>query len=393
MRDETSHVGPQALIFGAGRIGRGFLGQLLHRGGYAVHFVDGAPSLVAALAERGCYRIDIAGRPELNETIPVAGSCTLTDVTRLRELVQHADLLACAVGAGNLAALAATVGPALAGRTKPVNWLICENAEKPAQTLRTGLVAAGVDATWATEQLGLVETQVLRSGMDAEPATLAIDPLAVRMQDWWTLPCDADAFRGGVPPVPGLEPRRPFANELTRKVFTFNGLNGPIAYLGARAGHHLLHESAHDPRLQALFAQVKDEANYGLVREFGVDPGEQVCFQELAWKKYRDPTLADPIARHARDSARKLGPTERLVGPAMLCLRHGRQPLGYAAAIAAAIGYWGAADDLGSARVQADLAAGGVEAVLRAHCQLDPSGGLGLLVMRAWPDIEHQGKS
>ena len=376
-----------AVIFGAGRIGRGFLGQLLHRGGYAVRFVDGAAALVAALAESGRYRIDIAGRPDLTETIPVTGTCLLGDAARLRELVQGADLLACAVGAGNLAALAAAVGPALAGRERPVDWLICENAEGPAATLRAGLLDAGVAADFVARHLGLVETQVLRSGMDAEPAILAVDPLAVRMQDWWTLPCDAEAFRNGVPPIPGLEPRAPFAHELQRKVYTFNGLNGPIAYLGARAGHRLLHESAHDPRLQALFAQVKAEANHGLIGEFHVDSIEQARFQELAWSKYRDPALADPIARHARDSARKLGPAERLIGPAALCLKHGREPVAYAAAIAAAIAYAGAPDDAGSARVQASLSGGGIDAVLREHCCVDPLTRLGLLIQRAWHEV------
>lgn len=384
---------PEILVLGAGRIGRGFIAQLFHRAGWRLSFADANPALVVRLRAERRYRVQIAGRPEGDEWLPVHDAVDLADAAGLAAAVARADLLACAVGAGNLAALCAAVAPALAARDRqhPLDWLICENADRPAAGIRAALGAAADPATaaWIAQRLGLVETQVLRSGMDADPALRAREPLALRMHDWWTLPCDADAFRGPVPAVPGLQPRPRFANELQRKIYTFNGLNGPICYLGAAHGHRLLHEAAHDPALAAVLADVRAESAHGLVAEFGFDPAEQAAFAGLAWAKYSDPALADPIDRNARDSARKLGARERLVGPALLCLRHGREPRGYAAAVAAALAYRGQPDDAGTARVQADLAALGPAGTLARHAGIAADHPFTTLVAAAWTAAGH----
>lgn len=326
--------------------------------------------------------MDVAGRPDATERIFVQDALVLTDPS-LAAAVARADLIACAVGASNLAAVANALAAHLPARLArgPLDWLICENADQPAATLRQALGGlAGL-----ADRLGLIETQVLRSGMDADPAVLAVDPLAVKVSDWWTLPCDADAFRGPVPAIPGLSPRRHFGNELLRKIYTFNGLNGPIAYLGWTRGHRLMDRAANDPALQDLLRQVHAESAHGLLAAYGFDPVEHAAFQQIAWDKYRNPALADAIERNARDSARKLGVRERLVGPALLALEHGRSPRGYAAAIAAALAYDGS-DDAGTRQVRAAVAAGGPALALERCAGLPGSHPLVALVAAAWQD-------
>jgi mannitol-1-phosphate 5-dehydrogenase len=383
---------PEILVCGAGKIGRGFIGQLFHRAGWSVRFVDGVAAVVDGLNRERRYRVDIAGRPELTEYIPVAGACRLDDAAALAAAVARADLIACAVGAPNLAGLAKALAPALRRRdlAKPLDWLICENADKPAETLRKTLLegAEPALAEFVASRLGLVETQVLRSGMPADPEIAAREPLAVKMHDWWTLPCDAEAFRGAIPQVEGLRPRANFGNELTRKIYTFNGLNGPISFLGWANGYRVLHEAARAEALQPLLRGVAEESGHGLIREFGFDPEEHRAFQRIAWEKYRDASLADAIERNARDSARKLGARERLLGPATLCLKHGREPVAYAAAIAAAIAYDGS-DDAGTRAVRETLAREGAAGVLARHCGLAPDAPLARLVLDAWTRRAH----
>ena len=50
-----------ALIFGAGNIGRSFIGQLFATAGYAVTFVDVNEALVAELNRQGRYRLEVRG--------------------------------------------------------------------------------------------------------------------------------------------------------------------------------------------------------------------------------------------------------------------------------------------------------------------------------------------
>ena len=55
----------KAIHFGAGNIGRGFIGLLLSKAGYEVTFVDVAEALVNDINERGQYYVEIVGdQPE-----------------------------------------------------------------------------------------------------------------------------------------------------------------------------------------------------------------------------------------------------------------------------------------------------------------------------------------
>ena len=49
----------QAIMIGAGNIGRGFIGALLEKSGWHVTFADVAENLIAAVNQRGSYTVHI----------------------------------------------------------------------------------------------------------------------------------------------------------------------------------------------------------------------------------------------------------------------------------------------------------------------------------------------
>lgn len=376
----------EVLIIGAGKIGRGFLAHLFYRSGYLVWFLDSSAEMVNRLRSEKRYRIDIAGATEDQvEYIGIAGAFTPDETNAVAALVSRIDIMASSVGAANLKGLAIFMQKILltVGRTRTLNWIICENANDPASLIRSLLLR---EATLPLQQfvqncLGLIETQVLRTGMEARREVAEKEPLALRMQDWWTLPLDADAIVGTLPEVEGFLPRHQFAFELTRKLYTFNGTNAAIAYLGWANGYQILHESAR--AFPHFFSQLQEESAHGLIGEFGLDEEEQRAFIAMAIKKYRDPALNDQVERNARDSMRKLARMERLVGPAMLCQKHGRVPEAFAIAIAAAYFYRGSADE-GTCKVQELVSAHGIEAALKEVSGLEPEDELFARVVEAY---------
>jgi len=376
----------EVLIVGAGKIGRGFIGQLFYRSRYKLWFVDSSAEVVTLLNNEKKYRIDIA-KEAVDETeyIELEGAFTLEQLSEIQEVVNRISIMVTSVGAGNIEKTAAFFKNILLNRDleKSLNWLICENANSPADQIRSMLLK---DCTFpfkefVTHKLGLIETQVLRTGMMAKEEILKHEPLAVRMQDWWTLPMDKDAIVGSLPAVKGFKPKTNFKNELIRKLYTFNGTNGPISYIGWANGYKILHESA--LAFRDFFDEIQKESAHGLIHEFGIAEKDQKEFMGLAMKKYTDPSLNDSIERNSRDLRRKVSKDERLVGPALLCLKHGRKPVAYAKAIAAAYSYDGSEDE-GTKVVVQMIREKGIEETIQKYSELTKDNELFQLVLTAY---------
>ncbi len=376
----------EVLIIGGGKIGRGFIAQLFYRSGYKIWMLDASKEIVELLNKEKRYRIDLAGeKDDLTEYITVEAAFTLDEKEKVAAVISNIDIMVSSVGAANIEKVATYIRDILveSGRRDVLNWIICENANNPAKKIKDVLLQdAEVEFTeLVTAKLGFVETQVLRTGMTAKEEVLIKEPLALRMQDWWTLPLDKDAFVGPIPDVKGFVPKTNFSNELLRKIYTFNGTNGPIAYVGWANGYKILHESA--LAYPQFFHEIQEEAAFGLINEFGLDEKEQREFMALAMKKYTDPALNDQIERNANDSKRKLSKEERLVGPALLCLKYGREPFTYAKAIAAAY-YYNGSTDPGTREVQETVKQSGIEAAVKKYSSIDETSPLYHLILESY---------
>ena len=131
----------KSVHFGAGNIGRGFIGQLLHESGYDITFVDVRDDVVDALKTEGGYEVILADEGE--EHIPVDRVTALHSVNQADEVVQRlaeADLITTAVGPSVLPVLAPAIAKGLVERERrggaPVNVIACENMVGASQALR-----------------------------------------------------------------------------------------------------------------------------------------------------------------------------------------------------------------------------------------------------------------
>jgi mannitol-1-phosphate 5-dehydrogenase len=269
-----------------------------------------------------------------------------------------------------------------------LNIVCCENWRQPAEMLREALKArlADEDRAYLAERVGIAEATVLRSCIEPTEAQRAADPLALQVQDYWELQIDAAALAEPLPAIMGLKPVERFHAALERKLFTYNAGNAVIGYLGARRGHHFLHEAATDPQILAVARGVYAEAGAAICAKHGYTREEQAAFAEQSLAKYQDAKIADPVERQVRDPIRKLGRHDRLIGPACLALEYGIRPWNLALAIAAALQYDNPHDPA-AARLQRMMAEAGVDAVLREVCGIAPEGELAQLVKARLPDV------
>ena len=385
------------VIFGAGKIARGFIGHLLHLSGLPFVFVEKNDELADLINDRGRYTVNVLGAPERSTTVKNARALKFSDREEIASAIAGAELVFTAVGGKNLAEIAPFLAQGIelrakAANPKSLNIITCENWKQPAKFLREeiGKIIAPGAAGYLKEHTGAAEAVVMRSAIEPDAEALALDPLAVNVQDYWELPVDASGIAGVIPDFPGLKLTHDFAGFLERKFYTYNAANATVSYIGVLLGHKKIADAAHDGRVLEILYGVYEETSAALSAKHNFPIEEQRAFAKTSLAKLQDRTIVDNIERNARDPIRKLGPDDRLVGSARLVLEHGLPPHNLATSIAAAIHYTEPADPF--AHELEDMRNGeGVDAVLSNVCGLDPQGELGALVKKKIGELKKRG--
>ncbi len=108
---------PVAVHFGAGNIGRGFIGAVLQDAGYFVIFADVNPHLIHALNETGSYTLTELGVDATKKTYTHYRA--LHSVEQRSELIGQlakAEIITASVGANILPLIAPVISEGLAAR-------------------------------------------------------------------------------------------------------------------------------------------------------------------------------------------------------------------------------------------------------------------------------------
>jgi len=370
-----------AVHFGAGNIGRGFLGQLYWQSGWETVFVDVVEEVVTALNARGGYDIQIID--EQCETIAIdhVRAINARDKEAVAEALATCDLASTAVGVRALR----HVVPALAAGTarraersgEPLNIVVCENLLDAAETLRAMVLAAVREPARAfvRDRVGFVSTVVSRMVPVVPPEVRARDPLYIAVEAYATLPVDGTAFVGPPPAIRGMAPVPNIAAHEERKLFCHNCGHALCAYAGHRRGLALIADAIVEPAVRGLATGGLAETGRALIAKHGFDPAEHQAHVDDLLRRFANRALGDTVARVARDPIRKLGPQDRLVGAAQLCLDNSVEPLHIIGGIRAALAYDNP-EDPQAVRLQEILRLDGLDAVLQGVCGLKPEGEL-----------------
>ncbi|GHU70209.1 mannitol-1-phosphate 5-dehydrogenase [Clostridia bacterium] len=334
-------------MYGAGSIGRGFIGQLLSESGYEVVFIDVDAALVSRLNADGRYPLRLVGSGTDAELfVKNVRAVNGRDATAAAHEIATADIMATAVGANILPYIAPVIAQGLALRWEsnnviPLNILICENLIDANKALES-LLLNHIDKHWHDafpQCVGLVEVSVGRMVPVPSKLIQGDNPLRVLAEPYSLLPVDKDGIRGGIPDIKGLLPYSPFQFYIERKLYMHNMSHAVLSYLGAAAGHEFVWQAARDTSITRVTADALNEAAQGLSSKFNVPIGELDEFARDLLKRYDNPALGDTIGRVCRDPLRKLALEDRLIGAARMCLSQGIQPRNIMTGIGAALLY------------------------------------------------------
>ena len=371
------------LQFGAGNIGRSFIGQLFARAGWAVTFVDIDARIVAELNRRRCYPVVIKHPDGREERIEVTGVDAIhgTDRQAVVEAVRSADLIATSVGTGALPRVTEVIAEGLQLRGSSVSIILAENIRNGATVVREQLQQHLPHDSAVLSRTGLVETSIgkmvpLMTEVDREA-----DPLQVFAEPYNTLILDRLGFRGPVPAVAGITAVDNITAYVDRKLFIHNMGHAACAYLGYREDPDVLFvwQALAIGSVQRTVRAAMQQSAAALASTYpnDLDPeGLEEHISDLL-SRFANRSLGDTVYRVGRDLPRKLHKSDRLIGAMLLAQRMECPYDRIMEATAAALSFR-ARDESGQLYpsdqrfLEQDLPRG-VPHVLRSVCELNPA--------------------
>lgn len=386
----------QVIIWGAGRIGRGFAADLFFGAGYHITFVDVSQSLIEQLNRAGRYTIVRAEDAQRRDDLIVHGYAALatTQVDSVSTVVAQTDLMALSVFPRDFGAVVEQMVPGLqrrhAGRPEaPLDIILCTNLAHAAVEFRARLneLLPAELRELAAQRIGVVESLVMRMVADPPAEDQKREPLLVWTNGNAEFPVDRHAFRGRVPHVAGLRLVDDMRAEEMRKLYTYNTCHAALAYLGALRGHDLIVDCLADPDVRAQAEGVLEEASRALQAEYGFEAQDMQAWVDKVLRQTDNPTLGDRVSRHGADPRRKLRRSDRLIGPLLLARRHHVGAPTLTRATAAAFLFQNPCDP-GAVEVQQRVSQAGIESAVRDLCELTESeADLGAAIVDAYRDL------
>lgn len=375
----------EAVHFGAGNIGRGFIGLLLYQSGYDTTFVDVNDEIIRAINEKKQYSVVLAA--EDKKTITVKNISAINSVSNPEEAaraIAEADIITTAVGPNVLPIISKLIAQGLRERVKtnkqPLNIIACENMVGGTKLLKENIYqhCTSEEKAILNEMIGFPNAAVDR----IVPNQTNEELLQVLVEPYYEWVVEAPAIKGEKPPINGIT----FVEDLTpyieRKLFTVNTGHAAAAYVGYHLGYRTIIDAMKDVRVSDTIQGALRESGEALIQTYQFDREEHEKYIETIISRFTNPFISDEVTRVARGPLRKLGARDRLVRPAVMYMEAtGKVPVYLAKVIAAALAFNHEADEE-AVQLQEMIANQGVEATLHEISGLEAGHPLVAAVLR-----------
>jgi mannitol-1-phosphate 5-dehydrogenase len=311
------------VLFGAGKIGRSFIGQLFSIGGYEVVFIDIYKPVIDELNLRGNYNIII--KSERDEIINIRNvrGVHADDEHKVVHEVATAGILAVSVGLNGLKKIFPMLAKGLLERYKTDNKyaldiVIAENMRNADALFHSELEKLLPEFYPIDNLLGLIETSIGKMVPIMQKKDIQEDMLQIFAEPYNTLILNKKGFKNPIPDIKGLAPKENMKAWVDRKLFIHNLGHSAASYIGY----------VHNPGFIYLYEALAIREVFDQVRAIMVQSSE-VLFHKYPddftrkdlndhiddlLSRFQNKALGDTIFRVGSDLFRKLGPEDRLCG-------------------------------------------------------------------------------
>lgn len=314
-----------AIQFGAGNIGRGFIGMLLAQAGYKVVFADVNPVIIDRLIADKSYIVQVRDVDSKDYEITNIDA-VYSNGPEIIDEIAKAEILTTAVGLVILPRIAPAIADGIKKRIADgsetyLNIIACENAIRASSQLKDHIYAllSDEEKAYCDKYIGFPDCSVDR----IVPPIRNEVPTTVVVENYYEWNVEKASFKGEIPEIPGMNLADNLDAYIERKLFTLNTGHCITAYFGVLKGLPTIKEAIENPEIYALVHEAMEQSGAGLVKKHGFDAEAHAAYIEKIIKRFKNPYLEDDVTRVGREPLRKLSPTDRLVKPTMTALGFG----------------------------------------------------------------------
>ena len=365
----------RAVVYGAGKLVRCFISQILHASGYEIVFLELGKDLVRMLNEAKRYPVRLVTNDETKEFY--IDNFRAEDSSQpgiaAKEMLE-ADLMVTSVGARNLQYIAQPIAEGLKARIDagkaPLNIILAENLNDSGHYMREQVCKYLDEVTIEKldANVGFIEASIGRMVPELAKGE-ADDPLLVRGEPYEILQIDGAAVVGKKPELVNTLFCDPIEPYIQRKLFVHNMCHCACAYLAA-GKYEFIHEAMCDPAIRYLVEQAGLVGVRSIAAEGKMSYDSLLDFLIKLQYRFSNVNLRDTIARVGADPVRKLGNDDRITGLYRLAKKHGVDVSFLMPVYAAALCYRNEADKA-SVQVNDDYKTSCVKETLKKYTGID----------------------
>ena len=356
------------IIVGAGRLGKGFMGETFYNAGWKITFLDNDPRVIQELNRTHTYEVSVhTTKRVFTNTIKNYDAYLVDDYEHVLKAFLKADLLMLPLYPSDFPAAANELAVYFNQQFKvdptAKKTLICLTNKNHlinqiTQDFRSHLADDEV-RNWFDQNV-VIRDSIVRRSTDADSnyatklVTTAVASLIIQG------PVYSDFSD-----VKWLDVRDNVEMLKDIKVFTINGPHATTAYEGYLQGYDDIAKAETDEKVHQLVQGVHDETIEAVLYEYPVTRDQ---IRELEYLPAAKDEMSDSIYRVGFDPIRKVGKNDRLMGVINLCEKYHLPYTAHVKALTAAFAYDEPRDSQ-AMKIQADIKEMGITKTISKYIE------------------------
>lgn len=307
-----------AVHFGAGNIGRGFIGQLLNESNYKICFVDINQQVIDDINSQKKYTIEFVGVNPKKIEVTNIFAVNIADEEKVIKNIIEANIITTALGPNALKYIVPIVAKGIIARVQvnqdELNIIACENMISASSALET-LVYKNIPSNLINkikQKISFPNAAVDR----IVPIQHNEEKLLVKTEEFYEWDVDSKSVLGERPNVKGITYVDNLQAYIERKLFAVNATHASIAYLGNLYGEKTIYDASCNENVMKIVHEVATETGKLLVHKYHFDMINHQKYMKTILSRFANLYISDEISRVARSPIRKIGYNERLIAPA-----------------------------------------------------------------------------